>query len=65
MNTNVIFGVSETKKCVGVNIQDTSVVETTESFFVILEGTDDLDENIQLDPAKIQGEIEIIDNDGM
>ena len=63
MNTNAIFGVSETKECVGVNIQDTSVVETTESFFVILERTKGLDERIQLDPATM-GEIEIIDNDG-
>ena len=57
------FGASETEKCVEIHIVNTMGVEMTESFFVTLERTDGLDERIQIDPAAVEGEIEIWDDD--
>ena len=63
MTTNVTFEVSDTEKCVEIHIVNTFLVEMTESFFVTLERTEGLDELIQIDPAAVEGEIEIWDDD--
>lgn len=58
ITSDVTFEVSDTRKCVTINISDT-MVEVTESFTVTLES---LDERIQLGP-EFEAEIEIIDDD--
>ena len=54
------FGSCDTRQCTEISIVDDMIVELTESFFVTLERTPDLDSRITLDP--VDGEI--TDNDG-
>ena len=65
MNTskNLTFDTCDTRQCTEISIMDDMIVELTESFFVTLERTPGLDSRITLDP--VDGEIEIIDNDGV
>ena len=56
------FAACAQRSCTNVNIVDDLVDEPTESFFVTLERTLDLDRRIQTDP--VDGVIEIEDNDG-
>ena len=62
ITTTLPFGRCQTQSCVDVPITNDAVLENTESFFVSLL-RNGLDSRITLDPT--QGEIEIIDNDGM
>ena len=57
------FGSCDTRQCTEIPIVDDMIVELTESFFVTLERTPDLDSRITLDP--VDGGIEITDNDGV
>ena len=57
------FGSCATRQCTEIPIVDDMMVELTESFFVTLERTTGLDSRITLDP--VDGEIEIIDDDGV
>ena len=50
-------------KCVSVTILDDNVIETTESFYVTLARSPDLDSRIRLTP--VYGVIEIDDDDGL
>ena len=54
---NLTFGACDTRQCTEIPIVDVMIVEMTESFFVILERTPDLDSRITLD--HVDGEIEI------
>ena len=55
-----MFRSCETRVCTNVAILDDNVTETTESFYVKLDRTDDLDPRITLDP--VETEVEIIDD---
>ena len=57
------FDSCDTRQCTEITIVNDMIVELTESFFVTLEGTPGLDSRITLDP--FDGEIEIIDDDGL
>ena len=55
-----MFRSCETRVCTNVAILDDNVTETTESFYVKLNWTDDLDPRISLVP--VVTEVEIIDD---
>ena len=59
----LMFDACETQQCVAVTIVDDMIDEPEENFHVSLERTPDLDSRITLEP--VEGEILIIDNDGM
>ena len=63
VSTILAFGSCDTRQCTETTIVDDMIVELTESFFVTLERTPGLDSRITLDP--VDGEIEIIDDDGV
>ena len=57
------FNTCDTQRCTEIPIENDTIVELTESFFVTLGRTPGLDDRITLDPH--DGEIEITDNDGL
>ena len=59
MSTDLMFKSCEKRQCTNITIMNDVLVESTESFFVTLERTPDLDTRITLDPEF--GEIEITD----
>ena len=63
VSTILEFGSCDTRQCTEIPIVDDMIVELTESFFVNLERTPGLDSRLTLDP--VDGEIEIIDDDGI
>ena len=60
LSTILMFAACEMQQCVNIFIESDSTPETSESFFVILEGTRGLDIRITLDP--VEAEIEITDS---
>ena len=54
------FDTCDTRQCTEIPIVDDMIAELTESFFVTLERTPDLDSRIILDP--VDGQITIIDS---
>ena len=62
LNVIVMFDSCDTKKCVNVPIVDDLQVEPVENLTYHLDRTPCLDSSILLDP--VNGEIEIVDNDG-
>ena len=63
LSTLLIFNACDTWQCTNITIKNDAVLENTESFFVNLLRTLDLDSRITLDP--VLAEIEITDNDGL
>ena len=63
LSTLLIFDTCDTRHCTNITIKNDAVLENTESFFVKLLRTPDLDSRITLDP--VLAEIEITDNDGL
>ena len=61
-NTPLLFQPNERRVCVTIPIEDDDMVEQTESFTVILRGTQDLHEAIRL--TQTNGFVVIIDDDG-
>ena len=57
------FDACDTRKCTEILIVDDTIVETTESFSLILERTSDLDSRIRLDP--VDRDVKITDDDGV
>ena len=62
LNMVLMFGECERRKCVNVTIVDDIQVEPDEYLTYHLDRTPGLNSRIQLDP--VNGEIEIVDNDG-
>ena len=62
VSTLIIFDPCETRQCMDITIINDGIPENTESFFVTLVRTSDLDPRITLDP--VAGETMITDNDG-
>ena len=63
VSTILEFGACDTRRCTEILIMDDMRVEQTKSIPVTLERTSDLDSRIILDP--FEGDVEIIDNDGV
>ena len=63
VSNTLTFDACDTRQCTEISIENDMIVEITESFFVTLERTPDLDSRITLNP--VDGEIEITDNDGV
>ena len=61
-NTPLLFQPNQRRVCVTIPIEDDDMVEQTESFTVILRGTQDLHEAIRL--TQTNGFVVIIDDDG-
>ena len=59
----MMFDSCETRQCIDISIVNDAVRENTESFFVTLVRTPDLDHRITLDP--VAGEIDITTDDGL
>lgn len=58
----LMFDECDTQLCVNISIVDDLVLETTETVYVTLNRTADLDARIQLEP--VDAEIQIVDDDG-
>ena len=63
VSTILEVGSCNTRQCTEITIVDDMIAEMTESFFVTLERSPGLDSRLTLDP--VDGEIEIIDDDGI
>ena len=61
-NTPLLFQPNQRRVCVNIPIEDDDMVEQTESFTIILRGTQDLHESIRL--TQTNGYVVIIDDDG-
>ena len=61
-NTPLLFQPNQRRVCVNIPIEDDDMVEQTESFTIILRGTQDLHEAIRL--TQTNGFVVIIDDDG-
>lgn len=62
LSTILMFDECDTRHCVNISIVDDLVLETTETVYVTLNRTADLDVRIQLEP--VDAEIQIVDDDG-
>ena len=63
VSTILAFGACDTRQCYQIHIVDDMMVELTESFFITLERTSDLNSRITLNP--VDGRVEITDTDGI
>ena len=63
MSTLLVFDECEIQKCTELTIMNDTVLENTETFFVHLLRTPDLDRSVTLDPDI--ADLEITDNDGL
>ena len=63
VSTILTFDACSTQQCTEIPIVNGMRVEQTESFFLTLEGTPDLDRRITLGP--VNGMVAIWDDDGM
>ena len=62
INKTVTFYGNELRKCLEVTIVENEVVELSESFYISLERTENLDERITISPDR--GTVTIEDDDG-
>ena len=65
LSTILMFAGCQNRNCVNISIEDDAVVENAELFNVTLERAEDLDSRIMLNRSRVDGKIEIKDNDGM
>ena len=63
VSTMLSFTACKTQSCVNIPIVDDALDEPERIFYVSLERTPDLNDRITLDP--VDGEITLIDDDGM
>ena len=64
-STLLSFDECDTRACISITIVDDSMVEMTESFNVTLDRIAGLDSRITLNPSRVEGVIQITDDDGM
>ena len=65
LSTILMFAECQNRSCENISIEDDAVVENDELFNVTLERAEDLDSRIMLNRSRVDGKIEIKDNDGM